>query len=296
MLLERFRKAKQAEVDALRFLADRGGMSAPLEGPRPDFLATLRGECGSAVTIQGQPLTVVAEYKRASPSRGVICESLEVEDVARQYAAAGADCLSILTEEAHFRGCLDYLARAADPALYAGARPPLLRKDFIFDSLQVAATAATPASALLLIVRLTPNAAVLRSLREQAESHGMHAVVEVFDQKDLRLARESGARIIQVNARDLETLVTDREAALALARACPPQKDEVWIAASGIERGEHLQAVAQAGFNAALVGSALMEGAHPGRALARLLAEAANDSRVEHETSEMAGEVGGHAR
>ena len=267
MLLERFRKAKQAEVDALRFLADRGGMSAPLEGPRPDFLATLRGECGSAVTIQGQPLTVVAEYKRASPSRGVICESLEVEDVARQYAAAGADCLSILTEEAHFRGCLDYLARAADPALYAGARPPLLRKDFIFDSLQVAATAATPASALLLIVRLTPNAAVLRSLRERAESHGMHAVVEVFDQEDL-----------------------------PLARACPPQKDEVWIAASGIDRGEHLQAVAKAGFNAALVGSALMEGAQPGRALTRLLAEAANDSRVEHETSEMAGEVSGHAR
>lgn len=295
MLLDRFRKAKQAEVDALRLLADAGGMPALLEGPRPDFLAALRGQSGSAVTIEGQALAVVAEYKRASPSRGVICESLEVEDVARQYAAAGADCLSILTEEAHFRGSLNYLARAADPGLYAGARPPLLRKDFIFDSLQVAATAATPASALLLIVRLTPDVSVLRSLREQAESLGMHAVVEVFDRQDLQLARESGARIIQVNARDLETLVTDRQAALNLAHTCPPQKDEVWIAASGIDRGGHLRAVAHAGFNAALVGSALMQGAEPGQALTRLLAEAVNEGHVAHEKPETAEEGGGHA-
>ncbi|MDD4701520.1 MAG: indole-3-glycerol-phosphate synthase [Desulfovibrio sp.] len=295
MLLERFRKGKQAEVEALRLLADAGNMPAPLEGQRPDFLAALRGESGAAVNIQGQPLAVVAEYKRASPSRGVICESLEVEDVARQYAVSGADCLSILTEEAHFRGCLGYLARAADPGLYESARPPLLRKDFIFDTLQVAATAATPASALLLIVRLTPDAMVLRLLREQAESHGMHAVVEVFDQEDLLLARESGARIIQVNARDLETLVTDREAALALARACPPQKGEVWIAASGIDRGEHLRAVAQAGFNAALVGSALMQWGQPGQALAELLAQAVSTGSGEHKKSETAGEGGGHA-
>ena len=79
----------------------------------------------------------------------------------------------------------------------------------IRDRLQVAATAATPASALLLIVRLTPDAALLRSLREQAEAHGIDAVVEIFDEADLALARESGARIIQVNARDLDTLQVD---------------------------------------------------------------------------------------
>lgn len=295
MLLERFRTAKQAEVDALRLLADHGGMPALFEGSRPDFLAALRGESGSSLVIECRALTVVAEYKRASPSRGIICESLEVEEVARQYAAAGAACLSILTEAAHFRGCLEYLDRAADAGLYAGARPPLLRKDFIFDPLQVAATAATPASALLLIVRLTPDAATLRDLREQAESHGIQAVVEVFDREDLRLARESGARIIQVNARDLETLKTDREAALDLARACPPQEGETWIAASGIGRGEHLLAAAQAGFSAALVGSSLMEGAQPGRALSRLLEEAVNEGRALGERREKPGEVGGHA-
>lgn len=265
MLLERFRTAKADEVEALRALEARGCLPPVFEEKRPDFMAALSSRAGRA------PLAVVAEYKRASPSRGVICESLEVEDVARQYAAAGASAVSVLTEETFFRGRLEYLARAAQPALYAGPRPPLLRKDFIFDALQVRATASTPASALLLIVRLTPQEDVLRALREQAESFGMQAVVEIFDAEDLRLARQSGARIIQVNARDLESLAVDREACLQLARACPPRADELWIAASGMSRPEHLAAAAQAGYRAALVGSALMENGVPGEALGALL-------------------------
>ena len=228
MLLERFRKAKEAEVEALRALEAQDALPAAYEGQRPDFAAAL------TLRAPGCPLAVVAEYKRASPSRGVICENLDVEDVARQYAAAGASAVSVLTEEAFFRGRLEYLARAANPALYNGPRVPLLRKDFIFDPLQVRATAATPASALLLIVRLTPDAATLRALREQAEGYGIQAVVEIFDAEDLRLARESGARIIQVNARDLESLAVDRDACLKLIRACPPASGELWIAASGM--------------------------------------------------------------
>lgn len=173
---------------------------------------------------------MVAEYKRASPSRGVIREDLDVEEVVRQYAAAGPTPLSILTEETWFHGSLDFLTRAAAPGLYPAAPLPLLRKDFIFDSLQVRATAATPASALLLIVRLTPEARLLRQLREEAEGFGLHAVVEIFDAADLRLARESGARIIQVNARDLQTFAVDRAACLSLARSCPPENGEIWVA------------------------------------------------------------------
>ena len=270
MLLERFRTAKQAEVEALRVLETQGALPAAYEGQRPDFAAALTRQqhTGSG---GGSPLAVVAEYKRASPSRGVICENLDVEDVARQYAAAGASAVSVLTEETFFRGRLEYLARAADPALYTGPRVPLLRKDFIFDPLQVRATAATPASALLLIVRLTPDAATLRALREQAEAYGIQAVVEIFDAEDLRLARESGARIIQVNARDLESLTIDRDACLRLIQACPPANGELWIAASGMSSAEHLRAAASAGYHAALVGSALMEGGTPGEALAALL-------------------------
>lgn len=265
MLLERFRKAKEAEVEALRALEAQGALPAVYEDRRPDFAMALTRRA------PGSPLAVVAEYKRASPSRGVICESLDVEDVARQYAAAGASAVSVLTEETFFRGRLEYLASAADPALYNGPRTPLLRKDFIFDPLQVRATAATPASALLLIVRLTPDAAILRALREQAEGYGIQAVVEIFDAEDLRLARESGARIIQVNARDLESLAVDRDACLQLIQACPPANGELWIAASGMSSAEHLRAAASAGYHAALVGSALMEGGNPGEALAALL-------------------------
>ena len=271
MLLERFRKAKQAEVEALQALQAQDSLPPVYDGQRPDFAAAL------ACPASGSPLAVVAEYKRASPSRGVICESMDVEEVARQYAAAGASAVSVLTEETYFRGRLEYLARAANPALYTGQRVPLLRKDFIFDPLQVRATAATPASALLLIVRLTPSAATLRALREQAESYGIQAVVEIFDAQDLRLARESGARIIQVNARDLETLSIDRDACLQLVQASPPANDELWIAASGMSHPQHLAAAAEAGYHAALVGSALMENGTPGAALAALLGAAAKN-------------------
>ncbi|MBO4300791.1 MAG: indole-3-glycerol-phosphate synthase, partial [Desulfovibrio sp.] len=213
MQLERFLRAKAEEVKALHRTAERGEMPPPYPGHRPAFTEALWTSPG-----RGLP-AVIAEYKRASPSRGVICEDLSVEETARQYADAGAAALSILTEERFFHGRLEFLERAAEASLYNGPRPPLLRKDFIFDPLQVRATASTPASALLLIVRLTPDAHLLRRLREDAEAHGMQVVVEVFDAIDLRLARESGARVIQVNARDLDSLTVDRSACLALAKA-----------------------------------------------------------------------------
>ena len=267
--LERFIEAKQAELRELeRLMQDEasfapGGPLCPWAGSRPSFRAAL--ERGGR---NGTPLAVIAEFKKASPSRGVICEALEVEDVARQYAEGGASAVSILTEEKYFKGDIRYLPRAS------GAVPevPLLRKDFLFHPAQVAATLAAPASAMLLIVRLTPDAGQLRDLREQAEAGGVEAVVEVFDEADLRLARESGARIIQVNARDLATLKVDREACLQLIRKCPPREGELWIAASGMSCRADLEAAADAGYHAALVGSALMEDGTPGESLRRMLA------------------------
>lgn len=260
MQLERFYNAKQPEIESLRVLAAQDSLPAPYSGKRPDFAAALQRH--------GQgPLAVIAEYKRASPSRGVICETLNVEDVATQYAAAGASCLSVLTEEKYFRGALAFLERAHSVA----PDVPLLRKDFIFDSLQVKATVATPASAMLLIVRLTPDVTQLRRLREEALKHGVASVVEVFDAEDLRLARESGADIIQVNARDLQTLAVDRKACLELARQYPPHSGEIWIQASGVSSHQHLLEARDVGYTAALVGTALMEGGQPGKALATLL-------------------------
>nr|WP_035067074.1 indole-3-glycerol-phosphate synthase [Nitratidesulfovibrio termitidis] len=270
-MLDRFRIAKQPELDRLRKLAAVGGLPAPLLAgtvgtgsggtPRPDFLRALQDRTG----YRGAPVSVIAEYKRASPSRGVIETGVSPEDAATAYTSAGATAISVLTEEQYFGGDLAYLERMAAVA----PTVPLLRKDFIMDPLQVEATAATPASALLLIVRLTPDARTLRDLREQAEAYGMHAVVEIFDEADLALARESGARIIQVNNRDLETLAVDRTACLRLGPLSEP--DEVWIAASGIAEYRHLAEAADAGYDAALVGTALMDGGDLEGSLMRLL-------------------------
>lgn len=281
--LERFMEAKRAEIAYLERLKaetsafEEGGLLKPWSGSRPSLRAALEKE-GRACA----PLSVIAEFKKASPSRGVICERLSVEEAVLQYAENGASALSILTEQQYFHGDTTYLARAAEALAKSGRRGgggvekplpavPLLRKDFLFHPVQVEATLATPASALLLIVRLTPDVRTLRALREQAEAGGVEAVVEIFDEGDLRLARDSGARIIQVNARDLATLRVDREACLRLIRHFPPREDELWIAASGMTCRDDLEAAAGSGYRAALVGSALMEHGTPGASLHRLL-------------------------
>lgn len=261
MLLDRFKEAKMPEIEALHDLAKKGKLPipthTPMPGGRPDFLNALKHPAG------GKDLAVIAEFKQASPSRGVIIDGLRPEDVSEQYAQAGASCISVLTEHQFFGGELGYLQRMSKPGV------PLLRKDFIFDELQVLATASTPASALLLIVRLTPDAELLRRLREQAERFGIHAVVEIFDEADLHLARESGARIIQVNARDLDTLKTDRNICLELARH--KNHGEIWIAASAMDKAEHLRSAKQSGYDAVLMGTALMEHGTPGETLASIL-------------------------
>lgn len=253
MNLQRFIDAKQEELSALR-----REMPAPREGVRPDFLRALM-----APPPADEPLRVIAEFKRSSPSAGVINDRLAAADVARQYAAGGATCMSVLTEETYFTGHVRDLSAAATAGI------PLLRKDFIFDELQVRQTFATPASAMLLIVALTPDAGRLRALRELAETRGIHAVVEVFTERELDMARESGARIIQVNARNLETFRTDRAEGLKLAAHRLPQ--ECWIAASAMQTRVHLDEAAAAGYNAALIGTALMTGASPLANLTRIL-------------------------
>lgn len=253
MNLQRFIDAKQDELSALE-----KSMPKPLPFPRPDFLEKLMSPPPT-----GQPLHVVAEFKRASPSAGIINGRLHPADVAQQYAEGGASCMSVLTEERYFSGDIADLKAASPSGL------PLLRKDFIFDERQVRQTFATPASALLLIVALTPDASHLRHLRELAESQGIHAVVEIFSEEELHIARASGARIFQVNARNLETFGTDREKALELASLRRP--GECWIAASAMSSYAHLKDACGAGYQAALIGTALMSGNSPLQNLRKIL-------------------------
>ncbi len=284
MPLKRFVDAKQNEINRLQTMQSQGllpqdaSSSVVFQGKRVDFVEAL---ISAKKTSQ---IAVIAEYKRASPSRGLICDSVNVEDAALQYAENGAAALSILTEERYFQGQLDYLRQAHEKLCNANgiAQPlPLLRKDFVFDSLQVHETAMTAASALLLIVRLTTDIEQLRYLRELTESYGMQAVVEIFSADELAIARASGAKIIQVNARDLQSLTVDFGASIRLAKENPKLQHEIWIAASGVSKGEHMVAAQEAGYDAVLVGSALMEDGQMGTALHQLLQDYREQSHGE---------------
>ena len=262
-MFEYFKKAKILEIRALERLAAAGALPPPYSGPRLDFADCLRRQAAR------QGLAVIAEYKRASPSRGALDLVLRPDQAALAFARGGAAALSVLTEKSRFRGRRNFITRAWN----GGAERfglPILRKDFIFDPLQVRATAALPAAAILLIAKLTPQASLLRELRLLAESFGLQAVVEVLDEVDLDLARSSGALIIQVNARNFKDMSVELSRTLDLARRRGPKPGELWIAASGFSRPEELIAAAEAGFTAALVGTALMHGGRPAEALKRL--------------------------
>jgi len=251
-MLEQFRAAKQAEIARLLALEKTRSLPEPYPGLRPDFLRALWDK---------GPLAIIAEYKRASPSKGEINLALTPQEAARTYADAGAAALSVLTEETFFKGSLQFLARVAPAGL------PILRKDFILHPLQMVETASTPASAVLLIARmLSPKD--LRDLLALAQTFGLAAVVEVCDENDLEKAQGVSPDIIQVNNRDLDTLNCDLATAERLARY--KREDQIWIAASGMTSRADVSRMEQAGFDAVLVGTSLMSGADPGAALKAL--------------------------
>ena len=238
MQLKRFIDAKASEIARLR-----------AHPPTPDEHVKRTPFLGKAARPQ-----IIAEYKRASPSMGPISTRYLPADIATLYTQGGARAISVLTEETYFDGRLDYLGLIAQHTTL-----PLLRKDFIFDELQVLETATTPASAMLLIVALTPDVAHLCRLRTLAESFGVQAIVEIFNEEELELARAAGARYIQVNSRNLETLVVDAQNTLHLMEY--RRDSEFWIAASGISSRADLNRLT--GYDAALVGTALMASPDP---------------------------------
>lgn len=251
-MLEKFRNAKHAEIARLKALEASQELPLPYQGPRPSF---------SDALLTGNPIAVIAEYKRASPSAGDINLGISPSDVAAMYAASGAAAISVLTEETYFKGSLDFLEAMSGQGL------PLLRKDFLLHPLQVVATAATKASALLLIVRMLTDAELAEMLRRTYDS-GLEAIVEVFDEDDLARAEAADAHIVQVNSRDLDTLTTNLAVAERLAKHKRPGR--IWIAASGIKTRADVLHMADLGFDAVLVGTSLMSGDNPGAALARL--------------------------
>jgi indole-3-glycerol phosphate synthase len=208
-------------------------------------------------------VAVIAELKKASPSKGLIRAEFCVEKLAGELEAAGAAALSVLTDEEFFQGSLGNLRKAS-----AAVKVPCLRKDFIVDEFQLLEARANSADAVLLIVAALTNAELNR-LAVGARLHGLDVLCEVHDEAELQRALDAGCDLIGVNTRDLRTFKVDAETAFRLAEKLP--KSVVRVAESGIGSGEDIARLRAAGYQAFLVGESLMRAAAVGEALRELV-------------------------
>lgn len=253
-ILDRIVADRRVRLAEDRDARDEAALHAMVEArPAPlDFAARLRAGRPSVAPAR---LRLVAEIKRASPSKGVFDADLDAVAQARQYAEAGAAAISILTEPDHFKGGIADLEAVS--AAFAGDadRPALLRKDFIFDAYQALEARAFGADAVLLIVMLLePN--TLGDLLARTRALGMEALVEVHDEDELRAALEAGATVIGVNNRDLRTFHEDLGLFERLAPLVP--SGVTLVAESAIRAPEDARRMAEAGAHALLVGEALV--------------------------------------
>jgi indole-3-glycerol phosphate synthase len=216
-----------------------------------------------AAALSGWSLRVIAELKRASPSRGMLRQDYRCKAIAQSYEAAGASALSVLTEERHFLGSLVDLEMVC-----AAVRLPVLRKDFIIEDYQIYESVAAGADALLLIVAALSDEDLRRFL-ELCLHLRIAPLVEVHDESELERALGAGARIIGVNNRDLKTLEVDLEISLRLRPRIPA--GSIAVSESGIKTWEDLRRMAEAGYHAALIGERFMMAADPGAGLREML-------------------------
>jgi indole-3-glycerol phosphate synthase len=245
-ILERIFTAKRAELEAERVAVPLEAMrQAARRAPQPrDFLAALRAR---------RP-AIIAEIKRASPSKGDILPGLDPAAVARDYAASGAAAISVLTDR-HFKGSLEDLR-----AVRAAVDLPLLRKDFIFDLYQIHQARAAGADCILLIAAML-NEADLAALYATARDLGLQALVEVHNQEELRAADRAGAEIVGVNNRDLHTFATDIAVTERLLKGY--RGTALVVSESGIDTPEDIRRLDRAGARAFLIGESLLRGGDP---------------------------------
>ena len=237
-----------------------------LRGLRDTPVARSSGGGLAAALRVSSPIALIAEIKRASPSRGVLCADVDVANRTRLYVDAGAAAVSVLTESRWFAGSIDDFV-AARRATHA----PLLRKDFIVDEYDLEVSAAIGADAVLLIAAGF-DAVRLQELLDFACGLGLEALVETHGERDAAMACEAGAPIIGVNSRNLQTLQVDVEGALGALRLIPPGR--LRVLESGIRLPGDVQAAIEAGADAVLVGEVLMRSSDPAATIRELLAGA----------------------
>ncbi len=265
-ILERIVAATRARVAGAKRGVDVRELQRRAEQHMPrGFRRTLASKSRNGVAV-------IAELKKASPSKGLIRADFRPAELARELESAGAAALSVLTDEEFFQGSLTNLREAS-----AAVKLPCLRKDFIVDEFQLLEARANAADAVLLIVAAL-SSEELSTLAAGARRYGLDVLCEVHDGEELQRALDAGCDLIGVNTRDLRTFKVDLETAFRLAEKFPA--DVIRVAESGIHSAEDVARLQAAGYDAFLVGESLMRAESPGVALQELMRVPSREHRV----------------
>ena len=254
-ILDQINQDKQNEVDQTlqHITPDRLQKSADDQRMPKDFREALKAD----------GLSIIAEIKKASPSKGLIRPDFDPISIARSYNANGANCISVLTESKYFQGSADYLKQVIEVV-----EIPVLRKDFIVDPRQIRESYEMGADAILLIVA-SLSASQITEFKDIAEGFGLTCLVEVHTEEELETALNCQCNLIGINNRNLKTFKTDIQLSLDLKERIPDSV--VCVSESGIHTTEHCQTLEKGGFDAILVGEALMRQSDPGESIHSLL-------------------------
>jgi indole-3-glycerol phosphate synthase len=245
MILDQIIADKKLELEARKRAIPLFEVQKEVSRQKPalDFAAALRGD----------NIKLIAEVKRASPSKGIIRDNFDPVEIAKIYAANGASAISVLTEARYFQGGLSFIPDIK--SALGDKKIPLLRKDFLTDPYQIYESRASNSDALLLIVAIL-KPAQLKELLELTVKLGMGCLVEVHNEAELKIALENGAKIIGINNRDLLTFETDLSVTERLRPLVP--KDRIVVSESGIKDRRDIEKMQKLGVNAVLIGEALM--------------------------------------
>jgi len=255
--LDKIIAATRAKVGTAKRDADLRDLEQPAKHHIP------RGFRRALELKSREGIAVIAELKKASPSKGLIRAHFESAELAKELESAGASALSVLTDEEFFQGSLENLRKAS-----AATKIPCLRKDFIVDEFQILEARANSADAILLIVAALSQLE-LTTLARAARAHELDVLCEVHDAEELHRALDAGCDLIGVNSRDLKTFKVDLETAFALVEKFP--SNVVKVAESGINSGADIARLREAGYQAFLIGESLMRAERPGDELSELL-------------------------
>jgi len=255
-ILDRIVATKREEVERAKIFAPEEHLRRMVEQQPPprDFLGAIRN---------APNIALIAEVKKASPSKGVIRENFDPVAIARIYEKHGATCISVLTDEPYFQGHIEFLRWVKE-----SVQIPVLRKDFILDSYQVLEARAYGADAVLLIAECLTTEQLTR-LYHEILAWGMTPLVEVYEPENLPRVIDLGASLIGINNRNLQTFEVDLEHTIRLRAKIP--SDRLVVGESGIQTHEDVDRLRRAGVNAILVGESLMREADIGLAVDRLL-------------------------